>query len=159
MRSFFVWALIFIGALTVDLRTSLSQSKDSSPPLTLEEAVTNALQQNPELKAMQKDVEAAQAKIPQARSWDDPMVGVRFYQVPFSGSFDDAADIDYIVSQKFPFPGKKKAASQIPYHDYLHHIEALGGRGRELLRDVKTAYFALFSAERTIAVNYEIEKN
>jgi outer membrane protein, heavy metal efflux system len=128
-----------------------------SKPLTLEEAVTVTLQQNPELRAMQKDVDAANAKISQARSWDDPMVGVRFYQVPFNGSFDDAMDIDYIVAQKFPFPGKKKAASQIAYHEYLHHIELLGERGRQMLRDVKTAYYGLFSVRRMLEASRQSE--
>ncbi|MFO1520118.1 MAG: TolC family protein [bacterium] len=129
----------------------------ASPPLTLEEAVVQTLQQNPELKSMQKDVDAAHEKISQARSWDDPQIGVRFYQVPFNGGIDDAQDIDYIVSQKIPFPGKKKAASQIVYHDYLHHIELLGARGREMLRDVKTAYYDLFSVERQLEQSRQIE--
>jgi cobalt-zinc-cadmium efflux system outer membrane protein len=154
--------IFFIGALSFPIQEIHAQSAESKgkgehSPLTLEEAVEATLQKNPELKAMEKDVDATHAKVPQARSWDDPMVGVRFYQVPFNGGIDDAMDIDYIVSQKIPFPGKKKAYSQIAYHEYLHHIELLGERGRELLRDVKTTYYSLFSVNRLIGTSREIE--
>ncbi len=44
-----------------------SKKKPDSSSLSLEEAIETTLRQNPELEAMQKDVDAAHAKIPQAR--------------------------------------------------------------------------------------------
>lgn len=150
--------VLLIGTLGLKIQNIQAGSKtDVHPVLSLEEAIVQALTQNPQLQSMQKDVDAAHAKVPQARSWDDPMVGVRFYQVPFSGSFDEAMDIDYIISQKIPFPGKKKAASQMAYHDYLHHIEQLGGKGREILRDIKTTYYSLYATDRMIESSRKIE--
>lgn len=134
------------------------QERLNSPVLTLEEAVQQSLGQNPELKAVQKDVDAIKAKVPQARSWDDPLIGVRLYQVPFNGGIGEASDIDYIVAQKIPFPGKKKAASEIVYHDYLHHLETLNASGRKLLREVKQTYFSLFAINRQIAQSKQVEK-
>lgn len=134
------------------------QERLSSTILTLEEAVQQSLGQNPELKAMRKDVEATKAKVPQARSWDDPLIGVRLYQVPFNGGIGEASDIDYIVAQKIPFPGKKKAASEIVYHDYLHHLETLNASGRKILREVKQTYFSLFAINRQIEQSWRMEK-
>ncbi|HKX13345.1 MAG TPA: TolC family protein, partial [bacterium] len=79
--------------------------------LSLDQAVETTLAQNPELKSMQQDAEAAKSAAKKSRFWDDPMVGVRFYQIPIGDNFDQAMDIDYVVAQKFPFPGKVKAAS------------------------------------------------
>ncbi|MCC7345543.1 MAG: TolC family protein [Deltaproteobacteria bacterium] len=125
--------------------------------LSLDAAVLTALEQNPELKAMQQDAAAAKAQSKQSRFWDDPMVGVRFYQVPLGKNLDKAMDIDYIVAQKFPFPGKVKAASEIAYHNYLHHLELLSGRGRELLRELKETYYRLHAVQQRIAVTRQIE--
>lgn len=125
--------------------------------IDLDKAQEESLGRNPELKAMEEDAKAAKAQIPQARSWDDPQIGVRFYQVPWGGGLDDAMDIDYIISQKFPFPGKKKAASQIAHHVYLHHLEQLGLKGREILRDLKSTYYSLYSVIRRLEVNQKVE--
>ena len=129
-----------------------------SKGLSLEEATQILLQQNPELKAMKKESEAAQAKVPQAKGWDDPQVGVRFYQVPFGEGLGKAMDIDYIASQKIPFPGKKKAAGQIAYHEYLHHLESLNARGRQLVREMKTVYYKLFVLDRQLAQSFKLQK-
>lgn len=136
---------------------SESENKSASSILSLEEAVALTLTQNPELKSMQKGTEASKAKVPQARSWDDTQMGVRFFEVPFNQGITAADDIDYIVSQKIPFPGKKKAASQAVYHEYLHHLEDLNARGRELLREVKSTYFNLFALQRQIEQFTKIE--
>ncbi|MBL7684915.1 MAG: TolC family protein, partial [Deltaproteobacteria bacterium] len=159
MRKSIFYAAI-VSILLVRSSNGLAQVQDqlNASPLTLEEAIQQTLAQNPELKAMQKDAEAIKAKVPQARSWDDPQIGVRLYQVPFNGGVGEASDIDYIVSQKIPFPGKKKAASEIVYHDYLHHLESLNANGRTLLREVKQTYYALFSVNRQIEQSKQVEK-
>jgi outer membrane protein TolC len=151
-----VLLLVCFGTVPMKAQSeSIPEAKKET--LSLQESVATALDQNPELKAMQKDVDAAHEKISQARSWDDPQIGVRLYQVPFNGGVDNAQDIDYIVAQKIPFPGKKKAASQVVYHDYLHHIELLGARGRQILREVKTAYFDLYAIQQLIAQSRKVE--
>lgn len=125
----------------------------------IDEISQESLAKNPELKAMEEEAKAAKAQVPQARSWEDPQIGVRFYQIPWGGGLDQAMDIDYIISQKFPFPGKKKAAAEIAYHTYLHHLELLGQRGREILRDLKSTYFKLYAVQKRIELSQKIEAN
>jgi outer membrane protein TolC len=126
-------------------------------PLTLEQATQVTLEQNPELKAMAQDAAAAKTKDSKARYWDDPMIGVRFFQIPFEGGFDDSSDIDYIVRQKFPVGGKAKAAAQMAYHNYQHYLHTLNGRGRELLRDMKTAYTRLYATLKLVEIHRSTE--
>lgn len=130
---------------------------EAADVLSLDAAVLTALEQNPELKAMQQDAAAAKTKYPGSRFWEDPMIGVRFYDVPLGENIDKATDIDYIIAQKFPFPGKVKAASKAAYHEYLYTVQMLGARGREIVSEVKTAYYGLYAAQRMIEVNRKIE--
>ena len=153
IMSFFIIASIFSWAYP------LYAEENHPSTLTLEQATQESLEKNPELKAMEEDSKAAKAQVPQARSWEDPQIGVRFYQVPFGEGLNQAMDIDYIISQKFPFPGKKKAASQIAYHNYLHHLELLGARGREILKEIKVSYYNLYSIARRLEINQKIENN
>ena len=103
---------IFIFILFCFVSLSVQAKEKPLSSLSLEEAVVNVFEKNPELKSLQKEAEAAKAKISQSRSWDDTMIGVRFFEVPFNQGITAADDIDYIVSQKIPFPGKKKAVSK-----------------------------------------------
>ncbi len=157
----FLSAMLVLGMVSVAAPAAPKEKnlQEPSQVLTLESAVHEAVQQNPELKALAKDAEAAQTKISRARYWDDTMVGVRFYQVPFTEPLSETEDIDYIIRQKFPLGGKPKAMSQMAYHEYQHRLHLLNGRGREILRDLKKTYYDLFAVQRMIGVNREMEGN
>jgi len=152
MRLFRCCAVLLAGFAT--LSSGLLRAEET---LSLETAITAALDQNPDLKSMQEDAAAAKAASSKSRFWEDPMVGVRFYQVPLGKNVDKAQDIDYIVAQKFPFPGKVEAAAQIAHHTYLHHLEELTGRGRSLLRELKADYYQLYARQKRLEVLRQIE--
>lgn len=159
MRKSVFYGVLLFSALLFSVQSTQVKSNEKSNPeiFSLQDVIETTLAQNPELKAMQKGVDASKAKVPQARSWDDTMIGVRFFEVPFNQGITSADDIDYIASQKIPFPGKKKAASQVVYHEYLHHLEELNAKGRGLLREVKVTYFSLFALQRQIEQLTKIE--
>jgi outer membrane protein TolC len=156
---FLTAAGLLIGLIGSAGRAHADPKIDGSDILTLDRVVAAAFQQNPELKALLEDAEAVKAKASKARYWDDPMIGVRFYQIPFSGGFDETQDIDYIVRQKFPLGGKDKAQAQIAFHEYQHRLHLLSGRGREILRDLKTTFYELFAVDKMLAVSRELEGN
>src|SRR3990167_9847781 len=148
---------IFIFILFCFASISARAEEKLNSPLSLEEVVVNVFEKNPELKSLHKEVEATKAKVPQVRSWEDTQIGVRFFEVPFNAGIGSAEDIDYIVSQKIPFPGKKNAAAKVVYHEYLHHLELAGKRGREFLKEVKSTYYTLFSIHHRIKINENME--
>lgn len=150
------WLLLCMHSATA---WSENKAAPAAPNLSLEEVVAAAFAGNPELKAMFQDAEAAKTKASRARYWDDPEIGVRFYQVPFEGGFDEIGDIDYIVRQKFPLGGKDKAAAEMAYHGYQHHLHELNVRGREILSELKAAYFELFAVNKMLGVSRELERN
>jgi cobalt-zinc-cadmium efflux system outer membrane protein len=154
-------ALLVLSGTFFPAVPALAESKSDAAGevLSLEQAIGTAFAQNPELKALYQEAESAKARVSKARYWEDPMIGVRFYQIPFEGGFDETEDIDYIARQKFPLGGKAKAAREMAYHEYQHRLHALSGRGREILRDIKTTYYNLYSIGKRIGVSRELESN
>ena len=79
----------------------------SAAPLAVREAVAEALQGNPEIRASVRRLSLAQLKITTARSLDDPMLMVRDWQTPLRKPWDlNQAQI--MVSLQQSFPGKEK---------------------------------------------------
>lgn len=83
--------------------------------------VQEALQNNPDLKAWQNRVDAANAQIPQAGSWPDPMLTLSMANLPTNTfNFDQepmtAAWIK--VNQNIPLGGKPSAKSEIAESQY-----------------------------------------
>src|SRR5262245_15229555 len=75
--------------------------------LTLEQAIQEVLGANQDVRAAGFRVEAAKARVPQAKGLDDPMVGVTFEDVPFGQGITSGEEINYRIEQKLPFPGKR----------------------------------------------------
>ncbi|MEK7851788.1 MAG: TolC family protein, partial [Deltaproteobacteria bacterium] len=59
-------------------------SAASAEAVSLKALIDEALQNNPEIKASRERWEAAKAAIPQARSWEDPVLSVMFDKIPDS---------------------------------------------------------------------------
>jgi outer membrane protein TolC len=124
-----------------------AQTNDS-----LDVCIGTALANNPEIATARKRWDAALQKVPQARAWDDPMVGV---DVERTGTtrFDTFSDNEWMVSQTVPWFGKR---------DLRGHIESgaakqaeMGWRMKtlEIVAMVKRAYYDLWQAQRELEVN------
>jgi outer membrane protein TolC len=132
----------------------------------LDELAAEALRVNPEVLAAQKRYEAARQRPAQESSLPDPMLSLGYSSVgkPWPGAgvgVDPVANAGVMVSQEFPFPGKRKLRGDIAardadaeFHNYemvrlnvlsrlkqawhrLHHdyeMTDLIGRNRDLLR-------------------------
>ena len=93
-----------------DVLVSQSQMQArSDTDLTLEKLLGEVLKNNPGLGAARSRVTSAKARVPQARAWDDPQVGIEFYATPITSinPLADGMETDYFLQQMIPFPGKK----------------------------------------------------
>ncbi len=127
-------------------------------PLTLDQAVVEALQENPALKAKEANANAAKAQIGVAKSLDDPMVGVEFYQVPLNTvAVDQAMDINYSVIQKFPFPGKRGAKKKAAESEFRSELS--GYDAKKLATQVQTehAFHELYLADKSLKLIRELK--
>jgi len=79
--------------------------------------VAEALQNNPEIRAAQKEKEAAQQRIAPAGALDDPMLQAGVINLPsnsLSFNRDDMTMKMIGLSQRFPYPGKRDLRQASP---------------------------------------------
>ena len=70
--------------------------------LKLDELITEALQNNPQLRAARHQTSAAQTRVDQVTSWDAPQFGVEFFQTPiqsFPNPVKNGMETDYFLQQ------------------------------------------------------------
>ena len=53
-------------------------------PLSLDALITEALKNNPQLRAARSQSAAVRARVGQSTSWEDLQIGVEFFQTPIS---------------------------------------------------------------------------
>ncbi len=127
--------------------------------LTLDRAIAEVIAANPSISAAHYRTAAAQAQIPQAKSLDDPMVGVMFEMVPIDTANVQRNDsTNYRIEQNIPFPGKRYVRGKAARFD----AAAVHANGRaaidDVLLDVKRSYYDLYRANRLLAVNRENQR-
>lgn len=87
-------------------------------PLRLEELLSEAMRNNPEILAAQKGYEAARQRPTQESSLPDPMFSVGYTSIgnprPVAGlGVDPTANAGFMITQEIPFPGKRKLRGDI----------------------------------------------
>lgn len=123
--------------------------------LTLDEAVAEVLAANQDVRAAGFRTEASKARISQAKSLEDPLVGVTFEDVPFGNNVTEGEEINYRIEQKLPFPGKRHVRGKAARFDAEAAAEGSRGRVRDVLLDLKRTYYEIYRIERSLEVNRE----
>ncbi len=135
-----------------------SQPLTQLPP-DLKTYITEALQSNPEIKRLADLKKASQEAIRPAGSLDDPMLTFGFFNLPvntFSLNQEDMTQKSLGVSQKIPFPGKRRLRSEVAVEQARADDFALLDKLNETRSKVIQAYWGLSLAHSS----YEItEKN
>lgn len=125
--------------------------------LSLEHAVQLALENNPELRAAQARIDAATGRASQARLWQNPELELSTEEGPVRGgrAISDAKQT-IGLTQTLPFPGKKGLDRRMSWAEAQSSQAALDERRLEIVRDVKTAFYGVLTAERLVAVAREL---
>lgn len=132
-----------------------SAHREEGPEYTLSDLIAEALEKNPELWSFRERWKAAKARVWQEMSWDNTMLGVDFEGIPAGrADADRAGNIEWMISQKIPFPGKRFLAGRVAAKEARMAFEDLHAKEREIVKQVKQAYFELFLRERE-AWNHE----
>ncbi|MDD5730058.1 MAG: TolC family protein [Candidatus Omnitrophica bacterium] len=102
---------------------------------------------NPEVLAAKKRWEASQARIPQAKAWEDPAVTFEFDKIP-RGTFklDKTMPEDRMLSiaQTMPFFGKLPLKGKIAVIEAQMFAAEFRSKETEVANDVKNGYYDLF---------------
>lgn len=116
-------------------------------PLVLNRLVEEAKRNNPEIVAAIKRWVAAQARIPQAKSLDDPVIGFTFEKTPgspFRLNKTMPEDRMLSVTQMFPWFGKLSLKGKIALMESQMFAAEYKNKELDVINEVKNAYYDLF---------------
>jgi cobalt-zinc-cadmium efflux system outer membrane protein len=109
-------------------------------PLSVDEAVAEALEANPEIQASVRRLSLAQLKTTTARSLDDPMLMVRDWDTPLRQPWDvNQAQLMFSVQQTFLSKEKRDARARIAGDDVEVASSELESLRQEVSADVREA--------------------
>ena len=126
--------------------------------LTLAAAIEEALAVNPDIRAAGYRTQAARERIRQAKSLEDPQVGVMFEDVPIDTVDVNRGDaVNYRIEQTIPFPGKRHTRGKAARFDALAIGEENRGRVRDVIFDLKNTYYMIYRFNRSLGVNRDTQ--
>jgi cobalt-zinc-cadmium efflux system outer membrane protein len=122
--------------------------------LIIDHLVSEALEQNPEIAAARRRLEAAREKIPQAGALDDPMLGLGVVNLPNNFDFneEDMTMKEISVSQKFPFPGKRSLMRAVAEKQADEVSGEVQETANQVVKNVKLAFYDLSHVYRAMEV-------
>jgi cobalt-zinc-cadmium efflux system outer membrane protein len=135
--------------------TVLALAIAAPPPLRLADLLREAHEKNPELRAAQARVSAAQSSISPAGALDDPMLMVQLWNAPVDFS---TVPLMVQITQPIPLGGKRGARTDAARADAAMAAADHTAKQRDIDTQVASAYFDLFLAERTQAIDDELEE-
>lgn len=142
----------FTVILAVFLAVPVSFAEEG---LSLRDVVDKALEANPEILSAKRAYEAADARIWQAASLNDPMLGFEYDKINADRMLTGKPMSMYSISQDVPFPTKlylrAKVASKLARMAYENYKM----KERDVAARVKSAYAELFVIYRSIEINKE----
>jgi Outer membrane protein len=150
MKLFIFFSLVF---LLIPFTYGQEQKREE-----LQALITEAIQNNPQLRAARNRTEAAKTKIDQSTSWEPPQLGVEFYQIPvqsFPNPVKNNMEMDYSLQQMIPFPGKLSAMGNAAENNAEMADQNYKALERKLIRDLKSAYYDLYLVQQKIQINAE----
>ncbi|MEW6074856.1 MAG: TolC family protein [Candidatus Omnitrophota bacterium] len=126
--------------------------------LPLEGLIQEASKNNPEILSALKRYEAAKARIPQAKSLDDPVIGLKFEKAkgnPLNLDTTPAMDRMLSVSQMLPWFGKLPLKGKIALVESQMFASEYKNKELEIINKVKNAYYDLFMNHKEIELKKE----
>jgi outer membrane protein, heavy metal efflux system len=132
----------------------LALAVTAAPPLHLADLLREARERNPELKAAQAQLRAANEDVAPSGALDDPTLTVQLWNAPIDFS---SVPIMVEVAQPFALGGKRAARRDVARADAAASEADLAHRQREIETQLASAYFDLFLADRELAIDDEVE--
>jgi len=132
----------------------LSEASEIPQPLSLQWAIKEAQDKNPQILAAKKKLEAAQARVPQALSLDDPQFGWTFYGDAIETRAGPMKNV-FSISQKFPFLGKLSLRGKIAQEEADSAEDLLKNVQLKIIAAVKSAYYDLYLSDKSIQITRE----
>ncbi len=129
-----------------------SLADETEGKLGVQEVVGRALAANPMLKASAARWAAMKERVPQAKAWDDPMVGVDFERMGTT-RFGTYSDAEWMASQSLPITGKNLSRGRAAEAEARAAYEGVRRLRFEIAAKAKVAYYRLANAHALLVIN------
>ncbi len=126
-----------------------------SAGMTVSQVVDYALKHNPEIQAARRRLQALKARISQAGSLDDPLLGIGVRNLPtdnFKFNQWDMTLKELTLSQKLPFPGKLRLRAEVAAREAERGAEDLQEVENRVVSQVKGAFYDLYFVDKALEV-------
>ena len=135
---------------------SHAEAHPTGPPVTLGELLQEALEKNPELVAVQAQLDVVRQRATQERFLDAPMAEAQVWQWPFNSI--NPADTNmymFMVTQDLPGRGKRQLRTAVAEKDVALAESDIAIRARDVVNQIKQAYASLYIARKAITVHLD----
>ena len=145
---------LLLAMVLAPFLSSSTWASEAQVPLNLSEAVTEALEKNPEIQVLRQRLQVVSARAKQAPYLEDPEIALQLGGVPLSNptSFNKSDTNSIGIRQKFPFFGKLGLKEKIALQEAKLVEQELRAKEREIISKVKMAYASLFMAQKSIEI-------
>ncbi len=126
------------------------------PPVSLADLLREAIEKNPNLKALRQQVDVARHRPAQERGLSPPVGQAQIWQWPIN-SINPANTNMYMfmISQELPGRGKRDLRATVSDKDIALAENDVTARTRQILAEIKQAYATIFIARKAIDVHLE----
>ena len=126
----------------------------ASPQISLGEVTRAVLKNNPAIKEAEHRWHAAQERVRQANTWDDPRIGGesrvrRFVDVPPNAFMDQAL----VIEQLIPITGKNLVRGRVAGAEALSVFEEVRRAQLDVIAKARGTYFQLANAYEQLEIN------
>lgn len=126
-------------------RQLLWSAESTTNYLALDNTLSEVMRKNPSLKAARANWEAVKQRVPQARAWEDPRVGVDIERSDKTRLFS-YTDAEWMVGQELPFSGKNRKRGKAALAEAAAAFEEVRRRELDLAARTRIAYYRLANA-------------
>ncbi len=141
-----------VGLISLALLVPLHQANAGRE---LDGLINEALNENPGVRAHGARAEAAQARIPQAGSLEDPRIGFRASNFPTSNlglNNTPMTGLDLTLAQKIPFPGKRSLRKKAEQSMATATSSLYAESQNQLRFQVSETYYQLYRTDQVTRV-------
>ena len=130
----------------------LNHTVSADEALSCDGVLRVALAQNPNVKAARARWSMMKERVPQARAWEDLMVGVDFQRMGTT-RLTNVTDAEWMVSQVVPVSGKNRSRERAAAAEALGAYQELRRAQLDVANRVQTAYIRLAGAYGQLEIN------
>jgi cobalt-zinc-cadmium efflux system outer membrane protein len=146
-------SILRIFAAGILLAIAPSAWGQDPPPLTLQAALDEALQRNPDLAALRTELEAERQRPGQQRFLMPPMLEARIWEWPLDRINPAGATYMFEAQQTFPGRGKRTLREQLATAEVEVASASIPVRARDIVNEIKRTYAELFVSRQAVAVS------